>query len=232
MRHPCHRSSSARKCGLWGRPSQNLLLGTSRHPLSGPYGKLMAASCWLETCDSRMAVHGTAMCCQSLGHLLPDIWGVKPFGAVPPSRARDSKFWYLRSARVLRWRVGSWQRPANMCRGSFCYSALFAFPRTGGLVPAWWASECLARKLTSHHASNWILPVFLSGARTLNHERSFLPYRSRYCIVANCKSSPSVPAVEIQTQIQIQRIVSRCKRRDSEHLAHLRDLWARGKLKS
>ena len=45
----------------------------------------------------------------------------------------------------------------------------FTFSRTGGPVPAWWASECLARKLTSHPFSNWILPVylFLSVARTI-----------------------------------------------------------------
>jgi hypothetical protein len=138
---------SARKCGLLSRPSQNLLLGTSLHPLLRHTG-----DCWLRTCNSRMCCMEQVMCCQSLGHCF---WKCEK-----SSSSWSSRVWYLRSVRVLRWRVGSWQRLAN----SLLLQLSFTFSRTGGLVPAWWASECLARKLTSHHTSGWILLVYLSGA--------------------------------------------------------------------
>jgi hypothetical protein len=143
---------------------------------------------------------------------------------VPPGKAWYCKLRYSRSARVLRWRVGSWQRLANMCRSSFSYSVQlpFTFSRTGGLVPAWWASECLAKELTSHHASNSILPVGLSGAWTLEleRERRFLPYRSFYDSMEDVSSVKAFPPLRSGQQIQYQRIVRRCKRRDSEHVAH------------
>jgi hypothetical protein len=57
----------ARKCGLWGRPSQNLLLGTPLHPLLAHTG-----DCWLLLAGWKHPILGCAawklMCCQSLGH--------------------------------------------------------------------------------------------------------------------------------------------------------------------
>ena len=113
---------------------------------------------------------------------------------MPLGRAWYCKLWYLWSARVLRWRVGSWQRITNMCRTS-SHTVSFTFSRTRALVSAWWASECLTRILTSHHTLDWILPVFLSSARTLNLQRRILPIVAQFR--GKCKSSQSAPAVEI-----------------------------------
>lgn len=114
--------------------------------------------------------------------------------AVPLGRAWYCKLWYLRSARVLWWRVGSWQRIANMCRSS-SRTVSFTFSRTRALVSAWWASECLTRILTSYHT--WIgfclcfYPVL--GRSTFSGE--FFPIVAQFR--GKCKSSQSAPAVEI-----------------------------------
>jgi hypothetical protein len=199
--------SSERKCGLWGRPSQNLLLGTSLHPLLGNTG-----DCWLlllaeDLQFSDEPLHGTVvMCCQSLGLCF------RRCGKSITSWL--SKVWYLRSVHVLQWRVGSWQRLANICRSS-SEVLLHLFY----LFKNWWAGASLVgfrmsgqeTYVTSHLDWGFCL-CCLSGARTLNLGRRLLPY---HCYdsegnVSQVKALPPLRSGWPETQIQIQRIVRRC----------------------
>jgi hypothetical protein len=74
-------------------------------------------------------LHGTrVMCCQSLGHC---------FRKCGKSNSSwSSQIWYSRSGRVLRWRVGSWQRLANMCRSSSLTALFYLFKN-------WWVGASL-----------------------------------------------------------------------------------------
>ena len=154
------------------------------------------AGCILLAGNMQLAdvVHRAVMCCQSLGHCCR-IYGKSNFLCCAS-----------RQSLVLQIVVFA-ECPCAMVESGFLAAACkhvpellllqfsFSFSRTGGLVPAWRASECLARNPTSHHTSNWILPVYLSGARTLNLSGEFFPIIVRFR--GRCKSSQSVPAVEI-----------------------------------
>ena len=103
-------------------------------------------------------LHAICMCCQCYSRLLvPDIWLVSSLESL------HDQVISLRSGRDE-----AWGRIEKMWSASPSFLLLPVQELVGRCQP-WWASECLARKLTSHPFSNWLLPVylFLSVARTL-----------------------------------------------------------------
>jgi hypothetical protein len=74
------------------------------------------------------------------------------------------------------------------------------------------------------------LCIYPARARTLKLERRFLPY---YCNdseenVSQVKAFPPLRSGWPETPIQTQRIVRRCKRRDSQLFSRLCEFWALG----
>jgi hypothetical protein len=94
---------------------------------------------------------------------------------------------------VLRWRVGSWQRLANMCRSSSLRAVLYLFKN-------WWAGANLvgfrmsrARKLTSHqHLGLDFACVSIRCSDVFSGDSFPIIVR----LIGRYKSSQSVPAVE------------------------------------
>ena len=54
MVNPCHRSFNGAQVRPMGSAFPKPVIGDSSTPSSGPYGRLLAAACWLETSNSRM----------------------------------------------------------------------------------------------------------------------------------------------------------------------------------
>jgi hypothetical protein len=169
--HPCHRSFNGAQVRPMAAPFPKScywgLLYTLFWPIREIAGWLLAG--WKHSILGCCCME-ELMCCQSLGHCYR-ICGKSKLILV----LANLVFAECPRAVVLGGVLASWRLLANTRRTSFSYTFVLPVQELVGRCHTGRLSSVSPGNFTSHHTSDYILHVCLSGVQTLKLERRFSP---------------------------------------------------------